>query len=676
MQARRSIRNVLLVAIGLSASACGSESTGEGTEPFTQDDASISETSCDGKAVGTIEKRVRFQMPSVKSDAQCLMQDQTRTCGNDGSWSTWSGDYTAESCKVEGMASCDGMPHGTTQTRTRYEAMSVAASATCSKQDQTRACEDGTWSAWSGTFTFETCNVQGTLNCGTSPDGATEKRTAYEAKEVGFDKKCSPEEQTRTCKMGTWSAWSGAFKETSCTVKDAKSCGNTPHKGEETQTRWKASLVEANEKCEDEKQTRVCTDGTWGAWSGTFTALTCDVKGKRRCGDTPHGGTEKRTLFEKASVAYDQKCVSVEQTRECTDGTFGNFTPTTAFAATTCKVAEPRACGAIAHNGATTRNVFKDASPAFAVGCESQVQTGKCTDGTAVYDAPPAAYPALTCTPKAPQSCEGGIGHEKTTTRTRFENASVEFGTTCKSELQTGTCFDGKLTWTGSYAAAACVVAPPASCEGTASGTKETRKRFEKLSVPAGSTCRPQDQTRTCTNGKWSAWTGTYTELTCKVRGRDCSRGVGGGADILDGASDTRTRYEAAFPAATCKAEAQTRLCTNGTFATWNGTFKAVGCSPLPATSTGVVSCRTPSATDPQCREWRGASLAGYKSQCATGDWDTTRGCPTAGTVIGKCSGTVSLGSPDTTTNFFYEEGTETRRNTECTLQLRTWTAL
>ncbi len=655
--------------------ACGTDAPDE-RRPFMQYDASVTADECDRRPVGSTDRRIRYQAASVKGDAACVKQDQVRTCETGGTWSAWSGDYSVEFCKVEGMASCDSMPHGTMETRPRYESMTVPHAATCKKQDQTRACEDGTWSAWSGSFTFEICTVDGAASCGTSPDGTSEERSRYEALTVPFGSECkAPEKQTRECKNGSWSIWTGTFKEENCRVVDAMSCGNTPHMGEETQTRWKASLVEANEACESEVQKRTCINGVLSSWSGRFATVSCEVKGKRSCGGMPHGQSEKQKLFESAVVDFGKECVSVEQTRVCQDGTLGAWTPASTFAATSCKAKDPLPCGTVTHGGTRTRPAFKDASPKFGTSCESETQTSTCSNGAwSDYLPGPLAFAALTCTVQAPANC-GAVAHSKTTTRTYYEKASVDFGAACKSEVQTGTCFDGTLTFNGTYTAPSCVVAPAEPCDASPSGTKETRDRFERASVAAGSTCRKQVQTRTCTNKKWSVWTGTYTELTCKVLGRVCD--AGNGPDILDGASESRVRYDGSFPEMTCKTETQTRLCTDGKFSTWSGAFKAIACAPLPAASAGVVSCREPSDTNPKCREWRGANLVGYKAQCnaAGATWDTTRGCPLEGTAIGKCSGTVGTTS-DVVAEFFYE-GNLTFEASTCRLGLlRTWTDL
>jgi len=673
MQSYRSLRSFFVVGLGIGAFACGTES--KDADPYTQTDSSISSgDACDGKPVGSIERRVRFQAASVKADAMCVPQDQMRSCNLGGVWTAWTGDYSIETCAVEGLASCEGMPHGTTQMRARYEAMTVPADQTCKKQDQTRACEDGTWSDWSGSYTSEGCTVETTQSCGTSPDGANEKRKRFEKTEVPFGELCKEEEQSRDCKMGTWSSWTGTFTQEACIVKNAESCGNVPHGTTVKRDRWQKNLVEANETCDavKEEQSATCNNGEL-TWSGTFTEVKCEIKGQRSCGDTLHSQTQKRTLFEAASVDFGKECVSVEQTRLCADSVFGEWTPVSTFTATECKPKDPASCGSVPHNGTRTRLAYKDASPDFGKTCESATQTSTCGNGTWSDYVGPDGYAALTCKVKDPKPC-GSVAHGATTTRKFYENTSVPFGTTCKSQDQTGTCSDGTLTFPGPYTAETCTVAPAESCEGVAAGTIEKRERFEKASVPAGSTCRSQEQSRTCTNTKWTAWTpSTYTELTCKVLLRSCSLGFGGGPDILDGESESRVRYEAAFPV-TCKQETQTRRCNDGTFAAWSGTFKAVGCAPQLAPAAGVASCRTPRDSGARCREWTGPQRNSNESSCAgAGNWDATRGCPTGGTTVGKCSGDLGAGP---TADFHYDDSAGAEISS-CKLGITgTWTDL
>lgn len=91
---------------------------------------------------------------------QCVAQVQVRTCDG-GMWTEWSGDYTEESCMAEAARDCTdpAATHGTVDERTRYLADEVPFGETCEAEMQTRTCSNGTWSAWSGTYTAETCVV-------------------------------------------------------------------------------------------------------------------------------------------------------------------------------------------------------------------------------------------------------------------------------------------------------------------------------------------------------------------------------------------------------------------------------------------------------------------------------------------------------------------------------------
>lgn len=63
----------------------------------------------------------------------------------------------------------------------------------------------------------------GCRSCGDAPSGFVERRTVYEAAVVGAGETCREEEQTRTCNDGTWTAWSGSFAEPECAV-DGPEC--------------------------------------------------------------------------------------------------------------------------------------------------------------------------------------------------------------------------------------------------------------------------------------------------------------------------------------------------------------------------------------------------------------------------------------------------------------------
>ena len=55
--------------------------------------------------------------------------------------------------------SCGESKHGATEQRLRFQATSVAFGAECKNETQTRTCANGTFSEWSGGYTFGACAV-------------------------------------------------------------------------------------------------------------------------------------------------------------------------------------------------------------------------------------------------------------------------------------------------------------------------------------------------------------------------------------------------------------------------------------------------------------------------------------------------------------------------------------
>ena len=172
--------------------------------------------------------------------------------------------------------------------------------------------------------------AQPKLSCGSIPHNATESRIAYSAASVAFGQLCSAigQNQTRTCNNGTWSSWSGSYQFLSCSVQTAAACGNITSGQYETRTRYQASSVEAGKTCVSEIQKRLCTNGTFGNWSGTNTNLTCSVQTALACGNTASGSFEMRTMYQSAAVNESQNCVSETQSRQCMNGTFKDWSGT------------------------------------------------------------------------------------------------------------------------------------------------------------------------------------------------------------------------------------------------------------------------------------------------------------------------------------------------------------
>lgn len=233
-------------------------------------------------------------------------------------------------------ATCDAAANGATETRTRYEAGSVMAGATCVDEQQSRTCENGVWSAWSGGYAFDTCVVDGAAPCGAIAHGDSEDRIRYQEATVAATSSCIAETQSRECDNGVWQTWSGTYTEATCVVTGRPSCDATPHGNDETRRRYAAESVAAGSLCVSESQTRTCSDGVWGAWSGTYTFVSCAVDGANSCGIIPDGGSVNRTRFAAGSVEGGSVCQSEVQKRTCADGTWGEWSGTYIFA--TCVV--------------------------------------------------------------------------------------------------------------------------------------------------------------------------------------------------------------------------------------------------------------------------------------------------------------------------------------------------
>jgi len=113
---------------------------------------------CTGSAQ---QSRLRFEQLQVVAPATCISETQKRSCTG-GVYTAWSGTFSAESCELDPYNACGNVVHRGEEVRTRYAAP-VAAS--CSKEEQSRTCDDGVFSDWSGTFEAERCSVAFLGNC-------------------------------------------------------------------------------------------------------------------------------------------------------------------------------------------------------------------------------------------------------------------------------------------------------------------------------------------------------------------------------------------------------------------------------------------------------------------------------------------------------------------------------
>ncbi len=117
------------------------------------------------------------------------------------------------------------------------------------------------------------------------------------------------------------------------------------------------------------------------------------------------------------------------------------------------------------------------------------------------------------------------------------ENAAADASTTVAPDATVGTPAEP----------ATPQPSPPRGCGSVAHGASESRTRYASATVPHGSTCVSETQTRTCQDGTFSAWTGSFTHTSCETLQRNWCRGI----PASEGA-----------PLSFCKIEIE--RCTNG----------------------------------------------------------------------------------------------------------------
>lgn len=236
------------------------------------------------------------------------------------------------------------------------------------------------------------------------------------------------------------------------------------------------------------------------------------------------GEYDERYRCEAEQVEPGEVCQCETQRRDCEDDVWGGWTGH--FTELQCAVEAPSSCGDEAHGTILTRTRYLESSVAVGQTCEVEAQTSVCNDGA--WSEWTGSFSEVTCVVDTPTGC----GYEE---RTRYAAVSVPFGGTCASEVQTRTCVDGAWgSWSGAFAESSCSVQGPASCGGQPHGTAENRTRFESALVTFGAECVTEQQSRSCSNGAWSAWSGTFAAASCAVDpATDPFDGVGQPCEVL-----------------------------------------------------------------------------------------------------------------------------------------------
>jgi alpha-tubulin suppressor-like RCC1 family protein len=289
-------------------------------------------------------------------------------------------------------------------------------------------------------------------------------------------------------------------------------CDGTADGDTQSRVRYRSAQPVAPDRCEPETQTRNCTNGTWGEWRGTFTAESCNSAGAG-CGITPDGKGETRPCYAAEKVPANKTCSSTLQTRSCVNGTWSPDWPTCDHLS--CSVEGQASCGSTAHGNNETRPCYVADTVPYDSTCSSTTQTRTCMNGTWSPDWP--ACDHLSCSVQSGASC-GTTLHGKSETRPCYAADTVPYGSNCSSTTQSRTCANG--TWSPDWPACdhlSCTVSGAASCGNTLDGLSENRNCFAAAAMPASQTCSPTVQSRTCHNGVWSPDYPSCPALSCRV---------------------------------------------------------------------------------------------------------------------------------------------------------------
>ncbi|MBA6357451.1 MULTISPECIES: hypothetical protein [unclassified Colwellia] len=131
------------------------------------------------------------------------------------------------SVRAEKFRSCDGISHGATQERIRYQVSDVPSSSGCNEQTQVRECKDGLFGEWGGDVIHETCSID--FAC----ERAKEHRIRYKEQYATSEHACSElqESQVSHCINNRFGEWSGSYIYEKCSVLKELSLDSFEYQG-------------------------------------------------------------------------------------------------------------------------------------------------------------------------------------------------------------------------------------------------------------------------------------------------------------------------------------------------------------------------------------------------------------------------------------------------------------
>ncbi len=111
----------------------------------------------------------------------------------------------------------------------------------------------------------------------------------------------------------------------------------------------------------------------------------------------------------------------------------------------------------------------------------------------------------------------GGVAELDADIRT---DPDADVGDARASTIQERTCGDGVFDPNYSTCPAlSCEQEPPLCCVDAVHGTTEERERYLVTSEASGDNCAVEAHIRACSNGDWTGWNGSFTELSCTFCG-------------------------------------------------------------------------------------------------------------------------------------------------------------
>jgi hypothetical protein len=233
-------------------------------------------------------------------------------CGDDGSGGGGGGGGGG---KGPGASS-----HACTMVSGGQRSCTEYPSAYSASQVQ-QVCEVG-----GGTFSAGGCSHTSLAgSCSLSSGGLTSTLYYYAP--------TTTEEARQSCAVvgGAFTPGSGGGKmpsSKSCLDDDGHTVAND---GVDTRVRYRDARVAAGEVCQSETQTRTCSGGTWGVWSGTFAAEECTVAAPvAKCGGEPTACasiSDSSACYRQSGCSYQRGgCSGPSSTYSCSQLTWrGSF---------------------------------------------------------------------------------------------------------------------------------------------------------------------------------------------------------------------------------------------------------------------------------------------------------------------------------------------------------------